>query len=576
MAETYFPFDAGAGANTTEDGWAKMARLWERTGVVRGELNGLAVTANGGGMNVTVASGRAWIEGFFYENDGPLVLPIGAADLVNPRIDRIVARLDRNANTIHATVIAGVPAAVPVTPAALQGAAVWDVTLATVLVPAAALVIGAGNVTDRRTYSAPIVDRLDFRPDVDTPPDASIVRTGAGTLQVNAGVTVAGAFHATGAGTFDAAVMASSTLHVVGAAVFDSTVNVAGGLTVAGLTQVAQLNASSDVYAQVATVNQVKIGVAGGISAGIEFGSSANFMGNISANNVAIYTDGVQRATFNSGGLSSTGKLTISAGGLDVAGQVTLTSAGPTLVYGGAVAHSSFVIRGDGTGYQWRLYRRNNASVDAQIGYIDDRGVLGFIGTDFFVGPAALGATGKRLHVTHDASFSYLRGEDQAGTTSGGNLYLQAGSLYFASTHPSGDFRFFNNAGALAAVLGQSGNLSLGVSAGGSLSAYGVSLAQAGNGIRDLTNNGRVFYFDNANIYMGEVDTNGRGVYIRASGVDVARFSNAGGGISTSLYVKWWDNAGTDRGLSNVLNVSVSTMKTTGIYDTYRVLVLAA
>lgn len=193
MAETYFPFDAGAGANTTEDGWAKMARLWLRTGVLRGELNALAVSAPGSGMTVNVATGRAFIEGFFYENDAIKALAISAADPTNPRIDRIVVRLDRTANTMTAMVITGTPAGSPVAPAALSGSTQFDVTLGTVLVGAAVVIVAADKVTDLRSYAAPILDRLDFRSTVDSVADAAIRRTGAAALQVDGSLTVSAA-----------------------------------------------------------------------------------------------------------------------------------------------------------------------------------------------------------------------------------------------------------------------------------------------------------------------------------------------------------------------------------------------
>jgi hypothetical protein len=43
--DLYLPFDAGAGANVTEDNWRKMARHWLGSGVLSNEDNELQATA---------------------------------------------------------------------------------------------------------------------------------------------------------------------------------------------------------------------------------------------------------------------------------------------------------------------------------------------------------------------------------------------------------------------------------------------------------------------------------------------------------------------------------------------------
>jgi hypothetical protein len=150
VAETAMPFD---GVFYNEADWAKMARLWLTTGVVSGELNSLAAYADSTGMQVKVPTGRAWIEGFYYENDAIKTLAISAADPSNPRIDRVVVRLDRTANTITAAVKTGTPAATPSAPALTQTSATWEIALAQVRVNAGVASIAAGDVTDERTGS---------------------------------------------------------------------------------------------------------------------------------------------------------------------------------------------------------------------------------------------------------------------------------------------------------------------------------------------------------------------------------------------------------------------------------------
>ena len=69
--DQYFPFDSGAGAESSESRWAVMARLWRQTGVIAAsELTDLGVTyalevfADSSGMNVKVRDGVCVIKGF--------------------------------------------------------------------------------------------------------------------------------------------------------------------------------------------------------------------------------------------------------------------------------------------------------------------------------------------------------------------------------------------------------------------------------------------------------------------------------------------------------------------------------
>jgi hypothetical protein len=153
MTKTYYPFDAGAGASIVEAQWAKMAASWQETGVFRSQLNMLEPFGDSSGMVVKVKSGQAWIKGFFFESDAQESLNIGASDPTNPRIDVVVARLDKTANTIDFVVVAGTPAADPAIPAITDTATVTDMPLAYVNVLAGVSTITAGNVYDIRRFS---------------------------------------------------------------------------------------------------------------------------------------------------------------------------------------------------------------------------------------------------------------------------------------------------------------------------------------------------------------------------------------------------------------------------------------
>lgn len=151
MATSYFPFDAGAGSAISESQWQKMARRWLKSGVLTGYLNALAVTADGSGMTVSVNTGGAWVEGFYFENDAAAAQTIAAAHATLSRIDRIAVRLDRTANTCALVVLTGTAAASPVAPTLSTTDTLYEIGLATVLVDPAVGVIAAGKVTDTRT-----------------------------------------------------------------------------------------------------------------------------------------------------------------------------------------------------------------------------------------------------------------------------------------------------------------------------------------------------------------------------------------------------------------------------------------
>ena len=153
MTKSYFPFDAGAGANITEDQWRKMAVHFLATGVLKGELNQFAVFADSTGMQVKVPSGRAWMVGHFFESDAQETLAIAASNPTNPRIDRVVVRANFTTNTIDLAIVQGTPAASPVAPALTLTASQWEISLAQVLVDAAVATIAANKITDERLFS---------------------------------------------------------------------------------------------------------------------------------------------------------------------------------------------------------------------------------------------------------------------------------------------------------------------------------------------------------------------------------------------------------------------------------------
>jgi hypothetical protein len=153
MTVTYFPFDSGAGEDSYEDRWAKMAKLWRSTGVISNYLNTLETYGDSTGMRVKVKSGAAWIEGHYVESSAEEILTIDSSDATNPRIDLAIVRLDRTANTMALAVLKGTPAASPSAPTVTQNSMTWEIALAQVTVAAMVVTIAAANVSDLRPSS---------------------------------------------------------------------------------------------------------------------------------------------------------------------------------------------------------------------------------------------------------------------------------------------------------------------------------------------------------------------------------------------------------------------------------------
>lgn len=123
-----------------------------RDGIVHADGDGLAVSATTpAAMSIDVGTGAAIVQGRYYLNDEALTLAVEAADPSNPRIDRVVLRLDATlGRTIHAVVLQGTPAASPVAPTLTRTAETWELSLAQIVVGAGVTSIVAGNITDER------------------------------------------------------------------------------------------------------------------------------------------------------------------------------------------------------------------------------------------------------------------------------------------------------------------------------------------------------------------------------------------------------------------------------------------
>lgn len=108
------------------------------------------LVSKGTGLQTSMDMGSAYIEGFMYRNTEAITFLHEDADATNPRIDRIILRLDRNVNVraINAMIKKGTPATNPQPPALTRNDVVYEISLAQVRVNAGATTIA--SIKDER------------------------------------------------------------------------------------------------------------------------------------------------------------------------------------------------------------------------------------------------------------------------------------------------------------------------------------------------------------------------------------------------------------------------------------------
>lgn len=148
MAEQsgFFP-DVNGDREYTSDFLAQWVASFLSNGTYNGEL---AVQAGGSTMSVILPAGKAWINGYYYRNDGNLTFPIANADGILNRRDTVVLRWDVNERSIKALVLKGTPAGTAAAPAMVRTAEQYDLKLAEISIPAGTTAITQSLITDTR------------------------------------------------------------------------------------------------------------------------------------------------------------------------------------------------------------------------------------------------------------------------------------------------------------------------------------------------------------------------------------------------------------------------------------------
>lgn len=127
-------------------------RMMRPQGVIPESTLGTLIPSAIASMNVRIGPGEAFIQGFQYKNDANVDVAIGANSSGSTRIDIVILKLDRTANTLILTVKAGTPGAGA--PALTQVAGgTWEFPIANITVANGASSIVTGNISDQRVFS---------------------------------------------------------------------------------------------------------------------------------------------------------------------------------------------------------------------------------------------------------------------------------------------------------------------------------------------------------------------------------------------------------------------------------------
>lgn len=129
--------------------WADYFASFIGNGVFPNPSTNLMVEANTG-MTVTVKSGKAFINGYFFHNTTDLSIVLDTADGVLKRIDRIVVRWSLTNRAISIEVKKGTNASTPSPKVIQRDADVFELALADILISNGVVEVTQSSITDLR------------------------------------------------------------------------------------------------------------------------------------------------------------------------------------------------------------------------------------------------------------------------------------------------------------------------------------------------------------------------------------------------------------------------------------------
>ncbi|MFD2704090.1 hypothetical protein [Salibacterium lacus] len=147
----FFNSEDGDRVYSAED-WARIFSRIAKDGYVDGEEEELEVSATDPEtLGVRVGLGAAWVQGRIYQiYDSAETLSLSDADLDNPRIDRIVVRLNYSERLIEVAVSEGPPSTNPEPPELTRNSSAYELSLAQVYVAPGVTSISDTDITDER------------------------------------------------------------------------------------------------------------------------------------------------------------------------------------------------------------------------------------------------------------------------------------------------------------------------------------------------------------------------------------------------------------------------------------------
>ena len=101
-------------------------------------------------MTITIRQGKAWINGYFYENTDDYILSLDVADGLLNRTDRIVLKLDFLNREVKSYVKKGQYASDPIAPSLQRNADAYEICLADIKINKGAIKITQADITDTR------------------------------------------------------------------------------------------------------------------------------------------------------------------------------------------------------------------------------------------------------------------------------------------------------------------------------------------------------------------------------------------------------------------------------------------
>lgn len=132
--------------------WAEYFAAFIGNGIFPNPATNLMVQANVN-MTVAVKAGKAWINGYFFNNTTDTTIQLDTADGVLKRIDRVVVKWSLTNRNITLSLKKGANASSPIAPALQRDADIYELALADIAVGNGTVEILQTNITDRRLNS---------------------------------------------------------------------------------------------------------------------------------------------------------------------------------------------------------------------------------------------------------------------------------------------------------------------------------------------------------------------------------------------------------------------------------------